>query len=180
MVKTSSHTDVTEFDTSIGRPVTADLLLDVSKLVNFASSPGEQHLSLSTGNDDWSFGADSTSDADTASSSYGVGPLKHGVGATETTIIDTDVYRSHAGSITGEVYVHGSSSGTCTVKLMAGTTTSVTGSYPGRLTFSTATASTGWTRLRVTLQRLTGTATLELRSVNVWDYPTSPGVPGND
>lgn len=180
MAKTSSHTDVTEFDTSIGRPVTADLMLDVSKLVNFASSPGEQHISLSTGNDDWSFAADSTSDADTASSSYGIGPLKHGVGGTETTVIDTDVYVSHAGSISGQVYVHATSSGTCTVKLMASSTASVTGSYPGWLSFGNATAATGWNRLRVTLQRVSGSATLELRTVNVWDVTTSPGVPSND
>ena len=76
MAKTSQYSVIDPLEVSLGRPITADLLLAISKLVNHAGTPGEEHITCALGSDGWTFPVDSAGNEAGAASSEGPCPVQ--------------------------------------------------------------------------------------------------------
>ena len=179
MAKTSQYSVIDPLEVSLGRPITADLLLAISKLVNHAGTPGEEHITCALGSDGWTFPVDSAGNEAGAASSEGPCPVQV-ASATETTVIDTDVFVAHDGQISGEVFVYGSISSGVVVRVYAQSTwTSSTIRTGNWANIGPATVDAGWNRVRVTLERVSGTGTCEIQSIGLRDYHPTIGDPAD-
>ena len=179
MAKTSQHHDIDPLEVSLGRPITADLLKRISQLVNFAGRSGEQHISCALGSDGWTYGNDSAGSGAGAASSEG--PLPHAVSTdAETTVLDTDVFVAYAGTLTGEVYIHDTGASTVAIRIYAAST--YTSSLLTTNTWQNVgpvNVSAGWNRVRVTVQRTSGSGTIEVQSIGLRDGTETIGDPSD-